>query len=299
MAGARSYSAGHYILSLDGEPSLVKDFDGGNIKAEVVTHKMGPNKFDVKAISNVKFEPFTINIGMSMGKNLYEWIKASMDNQHMRKNGYIAAANFDKKAMAYRHFRDALITEVTIPACDGSSKDSSYFTIKFDAEEITYQDGDQADLKGAVNTKQKRWLNSNFRLTLGDLPTARVSKIDSFTLKQGVVQDDVGQFRVSTKEPTKMEVPNLKVTFSAADVKPWAQWFDNFVIKGLNTDSDELQGAIEFLDPSGKETLGTVELQNVGIFSLNAEKLEAGKDGIHRYVAELYVEQMRLDLAYV
>lgn len=299
MANARSYSAGHYILSIDGEPSMVKDFDGGNIKAEVVTHKMGPEKWDVKAISNVKFEPFTINIGMSMGGNLYNWIKASMDNAHMRKNGYVAAANFDKKAMAYRHFRDALITEITIPAMDASSKDSAYFTVKFDAEEITYQDGDGADLKGTVNTKQKKWLNSNFRLRLGDLPCSKVSKIDAITLKQGIVQDDVGEFRIATKEPTKMEVPNMKVTFSAADVKPWAQWFENFVIKGLNTDSDELVGAIEFLDPSGKDVLGSLELQQVGIFSLNAEKLEAGKDGIHRYVAEFYVERMALNLNYV
>lgn len=299
MGDKRSYSAGHFMLSLDGEPAVLKDMDGGNIKGEVVTINMGPEMTSIKHISTVKFEPFTINIGMSMGKGLYEWIKASLDKAHMRKNGYVVAADYNYKAQSYRHFRDAIITEITIPALDGSSKDSAFFTIKFDAEEITYQAGDDADIKGVVNTKQKKWLQSNFRLRLGDLPCTRVSKIDSFTMKQGVVQDDVGEVRVSTKEPSKFEFPNLKVTFSASDIKPWAEWFDTFVIKGQNGQEAELNGAIEFLDPSLKETLGSVDLFQVGIFSLTEDKFEANKDSIKRWTAELYVEKMALNLAYV
>lgn len=299
MADKRSYSAGHFLLSLDGEPALLKDLDGGTIKGEVVSIGGGPTMAVLKHISTVKFEPFTINIGMSMGKGLYEWIKASLDLSHMRKNGYVAAADYNYKAQSYRHFRDALITEITIPACDGGSKDTSFFTIKFDAEEITYQAGDDADVKGVTNTKQKKWLTSNFRLRLGDLPCTRVSKIDSFTIKQSTTQDDVGEQRVSTKEPCKIEFPNLKVTFSASDVKPWATWFDEFVIKGINGQEKELSGAIEFLDPSLKETLGSVDLFQVGIFSLAEDKGEANKDSIKRWTAELYVERMALNLAYV
>jgi phage tail-like protein len=250
MGDMRSYSAGNFALSLDGQAAIIKDMDGGNIKGEVVTINMGPEQFALKHISTVKFEPFTINIGMSMGKGLYDWIKASLDKDHIRKNGFVVAADYKYKAQSYRHFRDALITEVTVPALDASGKDSAYFTIKFDAEEITYQAGDDADISGIVNTKQKKWLNSNFRLRLGDLPCTRVSKIDSFTIKQGITQDDVGEQRVSCKEPTKLEFPNLKITFSASDIKPWATWFDEFVIKGINGQEKELSGAIEFLDPS-------------------------------------------------
>jgi hypothetical protein len=264
-----------------------------------VTINMGPDNLPIKHISTVKFEPFTINIGMSMGKGLYDWVKASLDKSHIRKNGYVAAADYNYKAQSYRHFRDALITEITIPACDASSKDTSFFTIKFDAEEITYQAGDDADVKGVVNTKQKKWLTSNFRLRLGDLPCTRVSKIDSFTIKQGTTQDDVGEMRISTKEPTKLEIPNLKVTFSASDVKPWAKWFEDFVIKGLNGQEAELSGAIEFMDPSIKETLGSVDLFQVGIFSLTEDKGEANKDSVKRWTAELYVERMALNLNYV
>lgn len=299
MADKRSYTGGHFLLSLDGEPSLLKDMDGGNIKAEVVTFKMGPEMVDMKHISTVKFEPFTINVGMSMGKSLYEWIKASLDLQHMRKNGYVVAADYNYKAQQYRHFRDALITEITIPAMDGSAKDSAFFTVKFDAEEITYQAGDDAGIKGTVNVKQKKWLNSNFRLRIGDLDCSKVSKIDSFTIKQGIVQDDVGEFRIGTKEPSKMEFPNIKITMAKSTEKSWRTWFEDFVVKGNNGQEKELSGAIEFLDPSGKEVLGSVDLFQCGIFAISDEKLEAGKDGIARFTVELYVEKMGINLAYV
>jgi hypothetical protein len=299
MADKRSYTGGHFLLSLDGEPSLLKDLDGGNVKAEVVTFKMGPEMVDMKHISTVKFEPFTINVGMSMGKSLYEWIQASLDLKHMRKNGYVAAANYDYKAQSYRHFRDALITEVTIPALDGSSKDSAFFAIKFDPEEINEAPGDDTVIKGTVNTKQKKWLCSNFRMRLGDLDCSKISKIDSFTIKQGVVEDAVGEFRISTKEPSKMEFPNLKITLAKSTEKSWKDWFTEFVVKGKNGQEAELTGVIEFLDPSGQEVLGSVDLFQVGIFSLTEEKKEAGKDGIARIVVETYVEKMQLKLNYV
>lgn len=277
LPAPRSYSAGLFLLSLDGEAAVLKDVDFGTIKGEVVT----------------------INIGMSMGKDLYEWIKASLDKNPQRKNGYVVATDYNYKAKRYRHFRDALITEITIPALDGSSKDTSFFTIKFAPEEITYQAGDDADIKGVVNAKQKNWLTSNFRLRLGDLPCGRVSKIDSFTIKQSIQQDVVGEQRISTKEPTKLEIPNLKVTFSASDVKPWVTFFEDFVIKGNNGRDAELSGTIEFLDPSLKEVLGSIDLFQVGITSLAEDKGEANKDSIKRATAELYVERMMLNLAYV
>lgn len=299
-ADKRSYTAGHFMLSLDGEPAVLKDFDGGNIKGEVVTVNMGPDNLPMKHISTLKFEAFTISVGMSMGKSLYEWIKASLDKQHLRKDGSIVSGSFDYKAMAQRSFFGALITEIGIPAFDASSKDTAFFTVKFDPEKIEYADGDGSDLKGIVNTKQKSWMCSNFRFRLGDLPCTRVNKIDAFTIKQTTVQDDVGEQRIATKEPGKLEIPNLKVTFSAADVKPWAEWFKTTVIDGAGKgDAGELSGAIEFMSHDMTQVLGSVDLFNVGIFSLNVEKFEANADKISRYTAELYVERMALNLAHV
>lgn len=298
-ADKRSYTSGHFMLSLDGEPAVLKDFDGGNIKGEVTTVNMGPENLAMKHISVLKFEPFTINVGMSMGKSLYEWIKASLDKAHIRKTGYVVAGSYDYKAQGYRHFSNALITEITIPALQGDSKDGAFFTIKFQPERIEYQKGDDADLKGVVNVKQKKWLCSNFRLRLGDLDCTKVNKIDAITIKQGVVNDAVGEFREDSWEPSKLEIPNVKVTLAASHAQTWVDWHRSFVVEGKCGQEDELSGAIEFLSPDGKDTLGSLDLFQCGIFSLVQEKLEANKDGIARVVAEFYVERMQLNLAYV
>jgi hypothetical protein len=295
----RSYSGGHFMLSLDGEPALLKDFDGGNIKAEVVTNQMGPHNLPQKSISTLKFEPYTINVGLSMGSSLYEWIKASLQRAHIYKNGYVVSGSFDYKAMSYRHFRDALITEVTFPAFDAANKDSSFVTVKFDVEETTYAKGDNADLSGVVNHKQKRWNQANFRCTLGGLPCKKVSKVDSFTIKQGVVEDPVGEFRINQKVPSKLEIPNQKWTISMADHEEWSKWFDDFVIKGNNGQDKELNGSIEWLDQSTKEVLGSIELRQCGIFSMSQAKLEANKDGIAQFTVEFYCEAVELKLNHV
>jgi len=75
LPAPRSYSAGLFLLSLDGEAAVLKDFDVRTIKGGVVT----------------------IKIGMSMGKGLYEWIKASLDKTYLRKNGYMVAADYNYK----------------------------------------------------------------------------------------------------------------------------------------------------------------------------------------------------------
>ncbi|MDQ3235811.1 MAG: hypothetical protein M3Q07_28720 [Pseudobdellovibrionaceae bacterium] len=296
MATHNFSGADHFILYLDGGPTVLKGFEGGNIKGAVETVATGLDDLPTKNISALELEPIVIQAGISMGKSLREWIGATLDQTDMRKSGYVVAGNADYEATALRHFRDALITEITIPALDAASKDGSYFTIKFDPEEITYKDGDKSALTGVVNARQKQWLCSGFRMRLGDLPCTRVSKIDAFTIKQHIVPETSGDFRVSTRKVTKLEIPNLKITFSAADIKPWTAWFDEFVVKGRNSQDKELTGIIEFLDPSGTEVLGAIDLLQVGIFSLSVEKAEeAHAAGESRYVAELYAENMGIN----
>jgi phage tail-like protein len=298
MAGPdkRSYSAGHFLLSIDNQPAVLKKLSGLNVKAEVATVNMGPEQLAMKHISVLKYEPCTLEVGMSMGKSLYEWIKASLDKAHIRKNGYVMACDYNYKAMGYRHFSNALITEITIPAMDGSSKDGAFFTVKFQPEKIEYADGDGQDAKGVVNVGQKKWLCSNFRLRLGDLDCTKVSKIDAITIKQGVVNDAVGEQREDTFEASKLEIPNVKITLAASHAKTWIDWHKTFVVQGKCGQEDELNGAIEWLSPSG-EVLGTLNLMQVGIFSLNTEDVEANKDSIARIVVECYVEGMTIDLA--
>ncbi len=141
-------------------------------------------------------------------------------------------------------------------------------------------------------------LDGTLRCLLAGLEDAckRVTKIDSFTVKQSIVEFATGGSAIRTKHPTTLEIPNLRITFSAADAKPWQDWFDDFVIKGNAGPGNEKNDTIEFLDPSGKATLGTVNLVPCDIFSLDLESLGGTRNAGPRYAAELYVQGMQVDL---
>jgi hypothetical protein len=296
MPTKRSYSSGHFFLSLDGETTALKSVEGGNIKGEVAVVSGTSSRWRKKQLASVNYEPFVIRTSLSLGKPLREWIEASFEASPALKSGAIVAADFDFKAIRYREFRDALVTEIGFPALDGSSKEAAFLTLKLTPEEIRYRAGDGAKLKGTVQTKQKQWLASNFRVTIGDLPCGRVSKIDSIAIKQGSIEESPGRPGSPRVVSAPWEVSNLKVTFAAVDAAPWEDWFRRFVIEGKNSDAVELGGAIEFLSPNRSAVLGSVELAHVGIVSIQEERSEGGNDKIARFVAELYVEEMKLKL---
>jgi hypothetical protein len=241
-------------------------------------------------------EPFTIEIGMGMAKGFYEWIQASFDKGSVQKSGEVVAADFDYRAQSARVFQNALITEVTIPALDGGSKEPAYMTVKIDPERIRYEQRNGEQLNSKIGGKTKLWQTSNFRVDLGSLPCDNISKVDSFTWKQSIIKDAVGAFREATKHPSKVEVPNLKFTISMADLAPWQDWHQSFLIDGKCSETDHLTGAITFLGPDTKEELGTIELFGVGISALTAAAQEANKDDVARFEVSLYVEEMKFKM---
>ena len=296
MANARSYTAGRFALDLDGAiAGYVKSVTGGNIKGEVAVHQLGPDNIQKKHLATITHEPFTVEVGMGMSKAFYEWIRASFDKGYVTKSGEMIAADFDYQAQSARTFMDAYISEVTIPALDGSSKEPAYMTVKMDPERIRYEKRSGEKLKGNIGSAQKKWLCSNWRFELGSLPCSRVAKIESFTWKQGIIKDEVGAFREPTKHPAKVEVPNLKLSISMADIEDWRMWHQSFVIDGKCAEDDELTGSITFLGPDLKEELAEIHLDHVGIISLEQAKQEANQEQVARFDVEVYVESMRFE----
>ncbi len=293
----RTFTGGRFGIMVDGSEFLgfVKSLKGGIIKGELSQHQLGPENIIKKNISTISYEDITIEVGMGMTKGFYEWIRAAFDNAHITKSGEMHACDFDGNSMSVREFRDAHIAEVTVPALDGSSKDNAYMTIKISPEEIKYLPGTGSAVAGKIAPATKKWLCSNFRFELGDLPCERVAKVDSFTWKMGVIKDEVGAFRIATKHPAKVEIPNLKLTISMADVKPWEDWHRSFVIEGNCAEDAELTGSITFLAPDLNEELGRIDLLNVGIISLETGGQEANKEEPARFTVEVYCEAMKFN----
>ena len=295
---ARSYVSGNYFLTLDGVKSgYVKSVDGGAISAEVINEPAGPSYFTKKHIGQPRYEQFTIQVGFSMTKVMYNWIQQSWRMSPSRMNGSIVALDSTLTPKSERQFTQALITETTIPAMDGSSKEPAYMTIKFSPETIrtVAPSGDKADYSENYKVEQKMFLPSNFRLEIAGLDCTKVNKIDSFTVKQTAVTDDIGDARDALKQPGKLEFPNLKITLSEASAQSWIDWHKSFVIEGKNDELAEKGGSLTLLSPDRQKVLAKINFLNMGIFRLQPDKAEANADQIKRMTAELYVERMEFE----
>jgi hypothetical protein len=293
MAGTRSFSAGNFVFNLQGiNCGFVKSVDGGGISADVIEEPGRPGIFTKKHIGQPKYEDIQLTIGFGMAQTIYDWIAASWKQSYARKDGSIVVTDATLQAKSEREFFHALISEVTFPALDGSSKDAAYLTVKFSPE---YTRSGQASGKvtPGKTPAQKQFVAASFRLELDGIDCSKVGKIDSFTVKQPVVADDIGNARDPQKSPGRLEFPNLRVAIAEAGAATWTAWFEDFVIKGNNDDAHEKSGAIVFLAPNLKDELGRVILHNVGIFALRPQ---AATEKIARVVAELYCEQMELQV---
>src|SRR4029079_1541286 len=110
-ADARSYVAGNFALELDGvNNGFVRSIEGGDLAADVVSFTEGTDNFERKHIANFKYEDFTMQIGQSMGRPVYDWISDTFDKKYSRKNGAIIAADFNYKTRQRADFMDALIS---------------------------------------------------------------------------------------------------------------------------------------------------------------------------------------------
>jgi hypothetical protein len=212
----------------------------------------------------------------------------------VRKNGSIVAADFDYNALTQKDFFNACITETKIPELSGDKKEPAYMEVKIQPER-TKNAKASGKLQGDFGkNRQKSWLPCNFRLEIGDLVTKKVSKIESFTIKQTIATDSIGDAREYAIEPGKLEIPNLKITLAETDKETWQAWAEDFIVAGNCAEENEKNGRIVFLSPNNQE-LAAITLGNIGIKALSEAPMEANSDKIKSCTSELYVEKMAFE----
>jgi len=288
--GRRAYGAGHYGVEMDGLVSDVFWSDGGPPTGVVLGDgQTGPEQIQKKHVAAVKYNDFSVQMGMGAGKGVYEWIKASLDKggEDARKSGSIIYLDRESTEASRSTFPEALITEVGFPALDADSKDDAYLSVHFGSAAT------QKTVAGKYpigTRKQKSWLCSNFRLRIDGLDTSRVASIDSFTWKCSVAVDEAR--RRPVRVPGKLEIPNLVFSVPETDAAPVQEWLRQLVAAGADGDKYERNADVVFLAPDNRTVFATVSFGGVGVFKVSPEKVEAGSEAIRRVKCELYCESM-------
>ena len=288
--------SGNSSLILDGvNCGFLKSVDGGAISAEVINEPAGPSYFVKKHIGQPRYQEFEVQVGLNANKALYDWIAQSWVMKYQRKSGSIVAMDYQLNAKSQRQFTSALITETTVPALDGSSKEPAYLTIKFAPEIIRTLKSADKPAGDYGKSEQKLFLPSNFQLQIDGLDCSKVNRIEPLTVKQTAITDDIGEARDHLKEPGKLEFPNLKITVAEAAAQPFIDWHEDFVIQGNNDEKKEKNGTLTLLAPNRKDVLARIKFFNLGIFRVQPPKTEANADQLARVQVEMYVERMEFE----
>ena len=221
------------VLPLAGVSFEVFIRKGGSAAAQVVEITM-PDGTIKKHLSTINYEPLVLDV--APGSPLDAWANSMLTGVHVRKTGSLSGGSIP--AGQQLQFRDALITAMTVPVLDASNTNPAYLRFTLTPEEII-----QTALGAPLNGSMNAWQDSDFQLTMGNLGTKGVVRIEPLTGAMELSSSALGEQRIATATPGKRTISNIRLTLAATDANPvttWLAWFDDFVVKGNNGDDKEL-----------------------------------------------------------
>jgi len=282
----RTFAPGHFDLELDGTfaGSLI-NLQGGEVVAEVVQEKAGADHIARKTITGVRFNDIVVTFAGGMSKDFYDWIRQASLQKALFKNGAIGVFDFQGKAQRHLEWSHGVLTEVDFPALDAGSKEPFEMVVKITPETARSVSGNG---KAAASKAQKHWLRSSFRLKIDGLEEAckSVSKIEPVSLKTHVTRDSIGSARDFSRIVIEQTDPsNLLITLPQGKAKPFADWFQSFVIEGRSTPENEKSGTLEC-------GLFRLDFRGLGPLQMKYDKSDASKDSIDRVMLEMYCQSI-------
>jgi phage tail-like protein len=291
----RSYSIANYSLDLDGvKCGILQEFSGGDRSGEVAEFSEAHDYYKRKQISNVKYEDYTGKFGFAMTDPVYQWIVSSLNMDYQRKSGQVNKADFKREVRSVLEFKDALISEIGFPACDGGSKEPAHLSLKWTPWITRHKKGGGDKVQQDVNIGQKVWLPANFSFVVDGVDgCTKIQKVDALTVNQQNIRDANGEERDYMLEPSSIKFPNVKLTLSAEFDEAFQAWFEDFVINGNCDASKEKTATLVYKDQTRTKDLCTLNFMGCGIFKITSNALKNNADELAVTTVEMYCESIQ------
>lgn len=297
---SRTYAAAHFALELDGKKNVgfCRAIEGGGIKAEILTQQYGGDHQQWKQLSKPQYEDVKLQVGMSMSRAFYDWIANFFEGKVERRDGAIVAGDFHYMERARREMYQMVISEVTMPTLDGEDKNACFMTVGIAPERVEFKKGSNSKLEAGPIAKQKLWTPSNFEFKIDgfEQECRRVNKVESFTIKQKIMDYAQGGRRDRLRVPGILEIPNISFFVPESDAQKFFDHFKKHVQDGAKQAEPRLTGQIEFRDHN-RQPLCTVALGGIDIASVDPAKMDASSKDVKLVKVEISIESMKFSYA--
>jgi hypothetical protein len=292
--------ASHFALELEGKVNgFLRSAEGGGLSAQVLTYQQGPTIDTWRQIGRPKFDDITLSVGMGMSPYFYKWIAAFFERDCVRKDGAIIGGDFNFVQRTKRTFLEALISEVGIPALDGSSKEAAYVTVKIVPETMTYETisgSAKIECPPGLNQPSKLWQAANFTFTIDGYEDSfkRTMKVDAFSIKQQILEYPVGHLRTSSRVPGRLEIPNISVYIPAVDADKVTNYATSRIVGYKAAADNQMTGALTFIG-ADQAPLCTIHMRGMDIVSAEPQKFDAAAETMHMVKVQVQVENMAFE----
>lgn len=315
MALNNHFTTGHFHLVIDGASvtSFIKSVEGGLVGAQSVEEPVGQYNLRGRHLGTREIEPVQIEFGMAGATWALAIAEQFISQRKIKRlDGEIVHADANMVEQYRQEFVRGLLTEITLPKLDASSKDTAMIKVKLQPEHVKFKLGAGPKIKSdSFPSRQKAWHTSNFRITFDNGVDAKyVNSIEALTIKMGVKTMQQGNQFSPDVVPTKVDMPKLSITLPLLRAGGFIKWYEKAVANQEDNgtpDSQELgiskgggssyetSVGIEYLDQTTKDTLYTVTLMGVGLEKFSIPKSEANGAGTKMAKFDFYVTDMKVE----
>jgi hypothetical protein len=294
-----SAGASQYLLELDGVVcGAVRSVKGGSATADVIGQvTRGPMGVTKKTLGPPHYEPIELEVPFGLDDHFYNWIQETWGGKPKAHDGALTIVTLDGAVLARREFFQALITSVTIPKLDATSKDAVLLTVELTPERTRdVKVADDAQAPKSLVRKKVAASRRNFSVEIDGLECKEVVTVGALTVAGKAAADLLGAEREPRMVGASVDFPSIRLDTSARHADTWRDWFRSFVLDGRNGEEDEKNGRIRLLTNDLRTTIATVELHGLGIYRLDDDWTAAEVSQSRRVTVELYCERMSFSL---
>ncbi len=211
-------------------------------------------------------------------------------------SGQIITTDYNDKQVRQIDFVNAVVTGFEMPALDAEATTFAEGKLSLRPEsQRSHRSEDGASLALSTRSLQKKWLPSNFRLTIDGLDDAckRVNKIEALTIKQKSVNASVGIQRSASRAPSMWEPTALVFTIPEPDAKGFYEWIQASVRAGASA-NQRRTAVVELLAADRKTVLVTLKGSEARIAAVTPAPLSTAGENIRRVKVEMVVDKWQI-----
>jgi hypothetical protein len=256
--------------------------------AEVLEQTVPGDLLSVKRLGAVRYGPIRLTCGSTIDASLFAWMQQMVSGGQRAKNGALISVDaYGGHVIDRLDFTNALMTGLTLPALDASSRQAGQFAIELTPEQVqltapkvSYQ---------WMSRLPDHWQVANFQVTIAGLDCTMVVQVDALPISIEMQQQAVGAQRIAPLVPSRIEIPDLSLSLAppAAD---FTQWHEDFAIHQTGGSQHEKHGQLDYLGNTLHDVLFSVTFDQLGIHKLTRSYDSSGP----RVRASMYCGRMQL-----